>query len=109
METEGKPSAYGNVYEIATRLPQPRPNDETLKTGGGGGNSGDMERRLALVEDAVKELRRDVGDIKVDMATLKERVSHLPGKGFIVSVSLTSLGILAALITFADKIHAAMR
>lgn len=109
METEGKPSAYGNVYEFATRLPQPQPSDEPLKTGGGGGNSGDMERRLALVEDAVKELRRDVGDIKVDMATLKERVAHLPGKGFIVSVSLTILVILAAFITFADKIQALVR
>ena len=111
MAIEDSKPDYGHVV-VSPRTKEwfERPDGrDPLKNGDGGGNSGDMERRLALVEDSVKELRRDVGDIKVDLATLKERVAHLPGKGFIVSVSLTSLVLIAAFITFADKIQALVR
>lgn len=76
-----------------------------LKSGDGDGTSGDMERRLSLVEDALTELRRDVGEVKVSMATLTERVSHLPGKGFIVKALGVSLAAITALIAFAQQIQ----
>jgi hypothetical protein len=110
MAIDGGREIYSNVHPIrANTKPDENYQPEWLKSGGGGGNSGDMERRLTLVEDAVRDLRRDTGEIKVDVATLKERIAHLPGKGFIVSVSLTSLIVITALITFADKIQSAIR
>jgi outer membrane murein-binding lipoprotein Lpp len=44
--------------------------------------------------------------LKVDLATLKERVNHLPSKGFIVSATLSTLAVMTALILFQDHIKA---
>jgi len=89
-----------------------REND-ALKSGSGGGTSGGMESRVAKLEAHVEALRtdgaavkKDVGDIKVGVATLTERVTHLPGKGFVVTATTTSIGLLTAIILFGDKIKA---
>lgn len=92
---------------------------DRLKGGGGGGTSGGMEERLARLEvrmdhttealrelkDGFTSLRGDVGGLQVDVATLKERVAHLPSKGFIVT-TVTSVGaVLAFLITFGEQVR----
>lgn len=86
--------------------------DDTLKHGGGGGTSGGMEARLAKLEAHmehvladVSALKADVGKLKTDMATLIERVSNLPTKGFIVSATLTTLAMLTAMTAFAPAIQ----
>lgn len=87
--------------------------EDTLKDGDGGGTSGGMESRIARLEsdmghvkDTLKSLdtrsegvRKDVGEIKTDLATLKANVGHLPGKGFIFAVAAGLLASAGALMT----------
>lgn len=77
-----------------------------LKDGGGDGTSGGVEDRVARLEKQFDQMTKDVGDLRVDMATLKERVAHLPGKGFIVTATSTTIVLLVAAVTFADKLRA---
>ena len=84
-----------------------------LKNGGGGGTSGGMESRVAKLEAHAETLRsdmaavkRDVGDIRVSFATLSERVTHLPGKGFVISATTTTVALLTAVVVFGEKIRA---
>ncbi|KPF77506.1 hypothetical protein IP88_05990 [alpha proteobacterium AAP81b] len=91
-----------------------------MKSGGGDGTSGDMEVRVARLESDVEYIKRDVGDLKLDMrvvrsdvsglkvdvARLDERVKALPSKGFIVTASVTIVGVLTAVIALADKVRA---
>lgn len=87
--------------------------NEALKMGDGGGTSGGMEGRVAKLEAHVETLRadvgaikKDVGDIRVGLATLTERVAHLPGKGFVITATTTTIGLITAVVVFADKIRA---
>ncbi len=91
-----------------------------LKSGGGGGTFGGMESRVAILETHVEYIRRDLGemktdiaslktdmvDVKVGLATLTERVNHLPSKGYIVTSSLGIVGAIGAIIAFQDHIRA---
>jgi len=102
--------------EFVSKKPTGRP----LQSGGGDGTSDGMEPRVAVLETHVENIRtdvaelksdvktigRDVVDLKVAVATLIERVNHLPDKGFIVRATLSGLGVIAALIMFQDHIKA---
>jgi hypothetical protein len=86
--------------------------NEALKTGDGGGTSGGMEGRVAKLEAHVETLRsdvaaikKDVGDIRVSAATLTERVAHLPGKGFVITATTTTIALLTAVVVFGEKIR----
>lgn len=94
-----------------------------LKSGGGGGTSGGMESRIGALEAQMKITREDIsgirgdlsavrGDVstlKADVATIKETLRHLPGKGYIVTVSMLALAIVAALIAFQGHIQAFLK
>lgn len=96
------------------------------RRGGSGGGDGTMER-LAIVEtkltavesrmdrlevrmDGVEGRLEKVDDrlrgVEVGLATLAERVAHLPSKGFIVSATLTTLLAVAAFSVFGENIRA---
>ncbi len=86
-----------------------------LKSGGGDGTSGGMEARVTRLETSLEFIKRDVGELrsdvsglKVDFARLDERVKNLPSKGFIVSASITIIGLLTAALVFADKLREAL-
>ncbi len=88
-----------------------REND-ALKNGSGGGTSGGMEGRVAKLEAHVDTLRsdvaaikKDVSDIRVSFATLSERVSHLPGKGFVITATTTTVALLTGVVVFGEKIR----
>ena len=55
----------------------------------------------------LRETRGDVKDARDRLARLEERVSHLPGKGFIVAVVTSSLVIIGGLLTIAPKLQLA--
>ena len=97
------------------------PPDRPLQSGGGGGTYDGMEARVAVLETHVEYIRRDISDLKADMgvirsdlgkvkdevadlrtglATLTERVSHLPDKGFFVKSLILTATVLGGLMTF---------
>jgi hypothetical protein len=90
-----------------------------LQSGGGGGTSGGMEPRVAKLEASVENIQRDIADIKTDVrefrngigglnvsvATMTERVSHLPTKDFIVKTVIAVLAVVAALVVFQGNIQ----
>lgn len=96
--------------------PQHRPSLYSVEGGKGaaGGPPGDgMEARVARLEVSVEHIDRNVSQMAPDLANVRERmaalevsVSHLPGKGFIVTAVVSALAVMGALITFSDQIHA---
>lgn len=90
----------------------PPPPVPPLPPSGGGGTSGGMEGRVAKLEAHVETLRtdvgmvrKDVGDIRVHIATMLERLAHVPSRGFVVTATTTSIGLLTAVIVFGDRIR----
>jgi len=75
-----------------------------LKSGGGGGTSDGMEPRVSRLEAHMDKLSGNVGDVKVSLATLTERVAHLPSKGFIIKALVTTIGILSGVVLLADRL-----
>lgn len=70
-------------------------DDVSLKNGGGGGNSGGMETRIAHLEDSMKEVKTDLKNIRERLARLEGEVSRLPGYGGIAVI----VGLIVALST----------
>lgn len=80
-----------------------------LPSGGGGGNSGDVEPRIARLEAHMEHVRAELaklGSMPVQLAELKVRVDHLPTKGFIVTATITTITLVTAAIAFGDKLRA---
>lgn len=75
-----------------------------LKSGDGGGTSDGMEPRVKRLEDRLDKLYDKVGAVEVGIATLTERVAHLPSKGFIVTSLATAVVIIGGLVMMADRI-----
>lgn len=82
----------------------------SLPGGGDGGNNGGMDRidllekRFDKLEGKFDGLQKDVVDLRVSVATLAERVAHLPSKGFIVASTVSALTFLTAVMLFREKI-----
>ncbi|WP_446325498.1 hypothetical protein [Blastomonas sp. CACIA14H2] len=74
--------------------------------GSSGGGSGPVDDRVSRLEGRIDKVGDELGEVKVNVATLTERIAHLPSKGFIVTTTMASLALLAALIVFADNIKA---
>lgn len=77
-----------------------------IRGGSGGGGSGPVDDRVNRLEDRMDKVGDELAGVKVNIATLTERMAHLPSKGFIVTTTMASLALLAALIVFADNIKA---
>lgn len=81
-----------------------RAEQAALKSGGGGGTSDAMEERVSRLEKNFDQLAKDVGDIRVDVATLKENVRHLPTKPWMFatlgSLLLIAVAVIGLLIRF---------
>lgn len=72
----------------------------------GGGTSDGMEQRVGRLERQQEQLAKDLTDLRVAVATLAERAAHLPGKGFTVTATSTTIALIGALVLFADKVRA---
>lgn len=93
------------------RFEHPRETND-FSSGDGGGMPPEMEARIAVLEAHVSHIQTDVTDIKGELkglradvtglqtglATLTERVAHLPTKGFIVN-AVIGLGAFVAVLT----------
>lgn len=78
---------------------------------GSGRDSDILHVEMAKIQSDAEYLKRDLGEVRTDMrdirdrmATLEERVRHLPSKEFIVVVVTTSLLIGGGLMTIAPKL-----
>ncbi len=97
---------YGNRIE----LPAPA---KRLQSRPPGDRFDDMNERLAKLEVLTGIIQKDVSllqaemkTVSTDIAVLKERVSHLPSKGWAVTVAITTISALSAIAILAPKLQA---
>lgn len=82
-------------------------NGDRLKGGDGGGTSDGMEARVAKLEASMDHLVKQVdrlADIPERLGVLEERVSHLPGKGFVVTTISLGAAALVGVLTLLSKL-----
>ncbi|MBP1806487.1 hypothetical protein [Rubellimicrobium aerolatum] len=65
-----------------------------------------VEVKLAAVETRLEAIDTRMRAVEASLATLTERVAHLPSKGFIVTSTMTTLAVVAAFGLFADRLRA---
>jgi hypothetical protein len=91
--------SYGSIVRIGAPA-----NDGDLKHGGGDDTLPpmDIEPRVAKLEAHMEHVRSSVDKltgIPKDVAVLAERISHLPGKGFVVTAGVgTVAGVTGLLV-----------
>ncbi len=74
---------------------------------GGPPSGGDgMDVRISKLEGQFDKLNDKVDQLRIDTAVLKEKVSNLPSKGFIVTATIMALALFSALMLFKEKIAA---
>lgn len=96
-----------NVVRLPTsELGAKSPPGPPLKDGGGGGTFDDMEARVQKLESQFDKLNDKVDGLRIDTAVLKEKVSNLPGKGFIVTATVSALALFSAVVIFQERIVA---
>lgn len=76
-----------------------RAGEARLPGGGGDGTSDDMQERVARLEKQIDQVGKDVGDMRVDVATLKENVRHLPTKPWMFQAFAALLASISLLVT----------
>lgn len=68
-----------------------------------------MEDRIIRLEKIVDKLQTDVGDIRIDMATVKENLRHLPNQTWMFKAMAGMIGamgvIVAVIVRFVPAIH----
>ena len=93
-----------DIKELVRQREEQRSIGDRLKGSDGGGTSGDMQERVTRLEKNFDQLAKDVGDIRVDVATLKENVRHLPTKPWMFatlgSLLLIAVAVIGLLIRF---------
>lgn len=72
-----------------------------------------MEARIARLEADMEYVKRDVGELRADVAAMKTtvtrldtKVGDLPGKGFVVMSTMGGMALFGAFIAFAEQIKA---
>jgi hypothetical protein len=87
----------------------------------GGGNDG-MEPRIARLEADMDHVKRrldelagrvsslndKVSSVGIDVAVIKEKMTHVPSKTYAIATSIAMVAALAALILFADRLKMAL-
>ncbi len=85
----------------------PPPPDPPLPPGDGHGNGGAMEPRIAKLEAHMEHVRAELAKlaaVPVDIATLKTKVEHLPGKGFVVTSAITTVAAVTGLLVLLQRL-----
>ncbi len=65
-----------------------------------------VQGALVRVDGRLGAVESRLGGVEVGLATLTERVAHLPSKGYAVTTALLSITVLSAVIVFGDQITA---
>ncbi len=118
---ETSPSDYSpSLINATNRFGGSRPPGPPLQPPGGGGtydgmlearvarleaDVGHIQRDVAEIKDAVKGIGKDVTDLKVNHATVSERIAHLPTYGQSFAMLTGMLALIAALVVFQGQIQ----
>ena len=109
MSEDGK---ITHLREYKDRIDAERREKRALKLGGSDGTFDGMEARVSQLEKRYDRLETKldanttaVTDLRIGMATLTERVSHLPSKGWAVGIAVTTIDLLATIVTLAPKLQ----
>lgn len=65
-----------------------------------------MEARVAKSGGQFDKLNDKVDELRIDTAVLKEKVSNLPGKGFIVTATVAALAFFSAVVIYQERLSA---
>lgn len=63
-----------------------------------------VEKRLDGLDTRMGRVEGRLGQVEINLATLTERVSHLPGKGFVVYAAISTVTALTAIIVLLSKL-----
>lgn len=78
--------------------------NKDLKSGGGGGTFDGMEPRINRLETRIDLVTDRLGTVDVSIATLTERIAHLPSKEFIVKTVVGTGTLLGVVTIFGEKL-----
>jgi predicted nuclease with TOPRIM domain len=94
------------------RIDKERLQSLPLKGGDGGGTSDSMEERVSQLEKKFDRLETKldtnttaINDMRVSMATITERVAHLPSKEFIYKGIAGLIAVMGTLAVLAPKLQ----
>jgi hypothetical protein len=65
----------------------------------------ESDTHLIAIKTDLRYLRSSVASLDGATAALRERMGHLPSKGFVIATSLGSLAVITALVTFQNAIQ----
>ena len=71
----------------------------------GGGDGGDMDRRLSAIEARLERLDDRSRESEKLLAVMNERLAHLPSKGYIVSIVTASFALVAGIVFFVSTVQ----
>lgn len=57
-----------------------------------------IDKRVTRIETNFDSLRAELNVVSINVATLTERVAHLPSKGFIVKALASAVGVLSGIV-----------
>jgi hypothetical protein len=63
-----------------------------------------MRADVGSLKSGQAQLVTDLAGVRTSLATLTERVAHLPSKGFIVGAVITGLAVIAGVTAFITKL-----
>lgn len=64
-----------------------------------------LEKRFDRMETKLDGMSEKLGDLRVDMGIIKERVSHLPTKGWAFTIAAGIIGVTGTIVTLAPKLQ----
>lgn len=112
-EVENPP--HGDEYQSISQPPLNAGGGQDIvppPPGGGGGYGGGMdpwqssvETRLGSLERKLERVDERLGGVETNVATLMERVAHLPSSTKLYTTAVAIVIALTAAITFSEKLH----
>lgn len=68
-----------------------------------------LETHVDILRKDLAEVKAGLDQVKLQLATVTERIAHLPSKGYTVTVALAVMAVVAAFTTFQQQIQHCVR
>lgn len=96
-----EPTSQVIVLPISDEAADRARRHDIYRGDGGNGNGGGMDDRLARMDGRMDRIDDRLRGVEINVATLIERVGHLPSKGFIVTVAVAGITLVTGVIGLA--------